>query len=59
MKTIFTLSLLPIIVAAYFFSTQLYIAANYVPAYSLIVIFLAAVVFCIYQVGATLQRQRA
>ena len=38
MKTIITLSLLPIIVLAYFFSEQLYIAAKYFPAYVLIAI---------------------
>jgi hypothetical protein len=58
MKTIFTLSLLPIIVLAYFLSVQLYVAGNYVAAYALIAMSFVAVVFCIYQVGSILERQR-
>jgi hypothetical protein len=56
MKTIFTLSLLPIIVLAYFFSAQLYVAGNYVPAYALIAIAFSSCVFVIYQAGSRLER---
>jgi hypothetical protein len=59
MKTIITLSLLPIIALAYFFSAQFYVAANYVPAYALIAIFFVSVVFFIYQAGVGLDRSRA
>jgi hypothetical protein len=59
MKTIFTFSLLPIIVLAYFFSEQLYIAGNYFAAYTLIVISFVSAVCCIYRIGSILQRQRA
>lgn len=56
MKTIITLSLLPIIALAYFFSAQLYVAANYIPAYALIAIFFVSVVFFIYQAGVRLDK---
>ena len=56
MKTIFTLSLLPIIVLAYFFSAQLYVAADYVAAYALIAVFFSSVVFFIYQAGSRLEK---
>ncbi len=56
MKTIINLSLLPIIVLAYFFSAQLYVAANYVPAYALITVFFVSVVFFIYQAGSRLEK---
>ena len=56
MKTIFTLSLLPIIVLAYFFSAQFYVAANYVPAYALIAVSFASVVFFVYQAGSRLEK---
>lgn len=57
MKTLITLSLLPIIVLAYFFSAQLYVAGDYVAAYALIAIFFGSAVCLIYQVGAMLQKQ--
>jgi hypothetical protein len=56
MKTIITLSLLPINVLAYFFSKQLYIAAEYIPAYALMAIFLVSAVYFIYQAGARLEK---
>lgn len=56
---IITLSLLPIIVLAYFFSAQLYVAANYVPAYALIAISFVSAVFFIYQAGSQLESARA
>lgn len=56
MKTFITLSLLPVIVLTYFFSKQLYIAANYVPAYTLIAVIFISVVFFIYQVANKLQK---
>ncbi len=56
MKTIINLSLLPIIVLAYFFSAQFYVAANYVPAYALIAVFFASVVFFVYQAGSRLEK---
>lgn len=59
MKTIFTLSLLPIIVIAYFLSAKLYVAADYVPAYAMVTLFFASVVFCIYRASAMLQKQGA
>ena len=59
MKTIFTLSLLPIIVIAYFLSAKLYVAADYVPAYAMITLFFSSVVYCIYRAGELLQKQRA
>jgi hypothetical protein len=59
MKTIFTLSLLPVIVLAYFFGEQLYVAGNYVAAYALVATSFVATVICIYQVGSILERQRA
>ena len=59
MKTIFTLSLLPIIVLAYFFGEQLYVAGNYFAAYTLVVISFVSAVTCIYRIGSVLQRQRA
>jgi hypothetical protein len=58
MKTIFTLSLLPIIVLAYFLSARLYIAGEFIPAYALLTFCFFAIVFCIYNVGSLLQRQR-
>ncbi|HET6256251.1 MAG TPA: hypothetical protein VFE32_19395 [Puia sp.] len=58
MKTIFTLSLLPIIVIAYFVSKKLYVAANYVPAYVLITIFFVSAVYFIYQAGSRLEKVR-
>jgi hypothetical protein len=59
MKTIYTLSLLPIIVLAYFFSAQLYVAANYLPAYALLTFCIFSIVFCIYNAGSVLERLRA
>jgi hypothetical protein len=59
MKTLITLSLLPIIALAYFFSAQFYVAANYVPAYALIAIFFVSVVFFIYGAGVRLDKSRA
>jgi hypothetical protein len=56
MKTIINLSLLPIIALAYFFSAQFYVAANYVPAYALIAVFFASVVFFVYQAGSRLEK---
>jgi hypothetical protein len=58
MKTIFTLSLLPIIVLAYFFSAQLYIAGEYIPAYALIAISFASIVYFIYQAGSRLENSQ-
>jgi len=58
MKTIFTFSLLPVIVLAYFFSTRLYINAEYVPAYALVAICFFSTVLCIRNVGQLLQSQR-
>ena len=52
----FTLSLLPVIALASFFSAQLYVAGNYVPAYALIAISFAAVVYFIYQAGSRLEK---
>lgn len=57
MKTIFNLSLLPIIILAYFFSAKLYMAANYVPAYALIAVFFGSVVYFIYRAGILLERK--
>jgi hypothetical protein len=57
MKTIITFSLLPVIVAAFFFSKQLYLAANYFPAYVLMAVFFSCVVYFIYQAGSVLQKQ--
>jgi hypothetical protein len=57
MKTFITLSLLPVIFLAYFFSKQLYLAANYFPAYVLIAIFFGSAVYFIYQAGSMLQKQ--
>jgi hypothetical protein len=59
MKTIFTLSLLPIIVIAYFLSAKLYVAANYLPAYAMVALFFASVVFCIYRASEMLKKQHA
>jgi hypothetical protein len=59
MKTIILLSLLPIIVLAYFFSKQLYIAAEYIPAYVLMAISFVSTVYFIYQAGSMLQKQSA
>jgi len=59
MKTLFTLSLLPLIVVAYFFSAQFYIAANYVAAYALIAIGFSSLVYCIYQASVRLQHEPA
>jgi hypothetical protein len=56
MKTFITLSLLPVIFLAYFFSKQLYLAANYIPAYVLIAIFFVSAVYFIYQAGSMLQK---
>jgi len=56
MKTFIILSLLPIIALAYFFSAQFYVAANYVPAYALIAVFFASVVFFVYQAGSRLEK---
>ncbi len=58
MKTIFTLSLLPIIVLAYFLSAQFYVAGNYFAAYPLIAIFFASVVYFIYRSGSQLEKSR-
>jgi hypothetical protein len=41
---------------AYFFSAQFYVAANYVPAYALIAVFFASVVFFVYQAGSRLEK---
>lgn len=57
MKSIINLSLLPIIVLAYFYSAQLYKAANYIPAYLLIAFSFASVVYFIYQAGMKLERK--
>lgn len=59
MKTILTLSLLPLIVLAYFFSTRLYVDGSYFAAYSLVTACFVSVVFCIRNVGQLLQRQGA
>jgi hypothetical protein len=59
MKTIITLSMLPINVLAYFFSKQLYIAADYIPAYTLMAIFFVSSVYFIYQAGRMLEKQNA
>ncbi|HTR29434.1 MAG TPA: hypothetical protein VMH27_09190 [Puia sp.] len=59
MKMFFTLSLLPVIALAYFFSAQLYVAGNYLPAYALIAIFFASVVYFIYQAGSRLEKASA
>jgi hypothetical protein len=56
MKTFIILSLLPITVLAYFFSAQFYVAANYVPAYALIAVSFASVVFFVYQAGSRLEK---
>jgi hypothetical protein len=58
MKTIFTLSLLPIIVLAYFFSVKLYIVGEYFPAYALIAISFASIVYFIYQAGSRLENSQ-
>jgi hypothetical protein len=55
MKTFITLSLLPVIFLAYFFSKQLYLAGNYFAAYVLIAIFFVSAVYFIYQAGSMLQ----
>ena len=59
MKMLFTLSLLPVIALAYFFSAQLYVAGSYIPAYALIAVFFASVVYFIYQAGSRLERAGA
>jgi hypothetical protein len=59
MKTLFTLSLLPVIVIAYLLSAKLYEAADYVSAYAMMTVFFSSVVYCIYRAGAMLQKQRA
>ncbi|HEV3413582.1 MAG TPA: hypothetical protein VG101_13970 [Puia sp.] len=59
MKTIFNLSLLPVIALAYFFSAKMYVAANYLSAYALIAIFFGAVVYFIYQAGSRLEKPGA
>ena len=56
MKTIITLSLLPIIALAFFFSAQMYVAANYLVAYTLIAVSFASVVYFIYQAGSRLEK---
>ena len=59
MKTFFTLSLLPVIALASFFSAQLYVAGNYVPAYALIAISFGSLVYFIYQAGSRLEKVSA
>ena len=59
MKTIFTLSLLPVIVLAYFFSTRLYVSGSYLAAYSLVTAWFLSLVLWIRNVGLLLQKQRA
>jgi hypothetical protein len=59
MKTLIILSLLPIIVLTYFFSAQLYVAADYVPAYALIVVSFASFVYFVYQAGSRLEKSTA
>ena len=55
MKTLLTLSLLPLIVIAYFFSKTLYIAGDYAAAYTLIAMGFSSLVYFIYQASARLQ----
>jgi hypothetical protein len=57
MKTIFTLSMLPVIVLAYFFSARFYIDSNYIPAYALMAACFFSVVFWIRNVSLLLQKQ--
>jgi hypothetical protein len=59
MKTLFTLSLLPVIVIAYLLSAKLYVAADYVSAYLMMTLFFFSVVYCIYRAGSILQKQNA
>jgi hypothetical protein len=59
MKTLITLSPLPLIVLAYYFSTRLYVNGNYLAAYSLVTVWFFSVVFWIRSVGLLLQKQRA
>ena len=56
MKMFFTLSLLPVIALSSFFSAQLYITGNYVPAYALIALSFGSVVYFIYQAGSRLEK---
>jgi hypothetical protein len=55
MKTIITLSLLPLIILAYFLSAKLYVAADYLSAYAMVALFFSAVVVFCYRAGASLQ----
>lgn len=59
MKTFFTLSLLPLVIIAYYFSAQLYVAADYVAAYALIAVGFSSLVYFIYEAGAKLQTETA
>lgn len=59
MKTLFTLSLLPVIVIAYLLSAKLYETSNYVAAYAMMTLFFSSVVYCIYRAGSALQKQNA
>lgn len=59
MKTLFTLSLLPLIVLAYFFSKQFYVAADYVAAYALIAVGISSLVFFIYETSQRLEHEPA
>ena len=58
MKTIFTLSLLPIIALAYFFSAQFYVAAELCSGLCADHRFLASVVYFVYQAGSRLEKSR-
>jgi hypothetical protein len=59
MKTIFTFLMLPIIVLIYFFSTKLYIAGQFLAAYTLVAAWVSSIIFWIHQVGLPLQKERA
>jgi hypothetical protein len=56
MKTLFNLSLLPVVALAYFFGEKMYVAANYLPAYALIALSFVSVVYFIYQAGSRLEK---
>jgi hypothetical protein len=58
MKTIITLSLLPIVALASYFSAQFYVAGNYIPAYALIAVSFASFVSFVYQAGSRLEKPR-
>jgi hypothetical protein len=59
MKTILTLSLLPVIVLAYFFSTRLYVNGSYLASYTLVAACFVSVVFWIRNVGLLLEERGA